>query len=200
MPSAYEGPDTVPHTQHARLPLQPRAHTSRVTQSPTRAPTNRRQSKKLTRTSLLCATHVRAAARSALLRAARTARPRSHSYPASGRPAQTPVSETVLWCLRKEIRIIFLTGDETLFQEAEKMGAKLNTGGHCPALESGNSVPAREAGHGEGSSGPSPECGRGRKATPLGLPGRGWGERCGCGGGAYADSPIRRVRRGQRGD
>lgn len=22
---------------------------------------------------------------------------------------------------------------------------------------------------------------------------RGWGERCGCGGGAYADSPIRRV-------
>lgn len=102
----------------------PGTHVTRDPVPNTRAPTNRRQSNKLTPTSL-SATHVRPAARFALLRPplARPA-PRRQVGPAPGRPAQTPVSETVLWCLRKETRIIiFLTGDERLFQEAEKMGA-----------------------------------------------------------------------------
>lgn len=159
------------------MPAPAAAPGTHVTRDPvpnTRSPRNRRQSNSLTRTSL-SATHVRAAARSALLRAplSRPA-PRCQLGPAPGRPAQTPVSETVLWCLRKEIRIIiFLTGDETLFQEAEEMGASKYWGGHCPALGSGNSVNSTRGGPwGRGSFRPLPECGRGRKATPLGLPAR----------------------------
>ncbi|CAM9965292.1 unnamed protein product [Rangifer tarandus platyrhynchus] len=75
--SAYEGPDTVPATA-CPPPLQPRAHTSRVTEYPTRAV--RQTPYKTERSPPLSATPVRAAARSALLCAplARPASRRQH--------------------------------------------------------------------------------------------------------------------------
>ena len=90
--------------RRARPTAAPGTHNTRDPVPNARPPANRNHSGNLTQISL-SATHVRVAARSALLRAP-LARPalRSQVGPAPGRPAQTPVSETVLWCSRKEIR------------------------------------------------------------------------------------------------
>lgn len=132
------------------MPAPAAAPGTHVTRDPvpnTRSPRNRRQSNSLTRTSL-SATHVRAAARSALLRALpRTAPP---AVPAGPRPGASSTDAGV----RNRTLVLeegnknnnLPTGDETLTPGGGRNGSKQIAGVIVLALGSGNSVNSTRGG------------------------------------------------------
>ena len=132
--------------RRARPAAAPGTHDTRDPVPNARPPANRNHRGNLTQTSL-SATHVRVAARSALLRAplARPA-PRRQVGHAPRCPAQTPVSETVLWCLRKEIIIIIFLQEMRHWPRRRRKWEQANTRGSYPALESGTSVNSMRGG------------------------------------------------------